>query len=121
MEQRRAALVGETYLRDAGGDPVYSGAINVDGRRYTVTPADFAPTAGDLRHLMHGLSLQTEREGAWNFAVAASDYDYDRDHVRSPTVALPEAAAGGAGRIADQERHGLECAGAARDAPPGRR
>src|SRR5688500_8935124 len=44
----------ETYLRDAAGNPVYAGAINVDGRRYTVTPADFAPTAGDLRHLMHG-------------------------------------------------------------------
>ena len=42
------------YLRDAAGNPVYSGAINVDGRRYAVTPADFAPTVGDLRHLMHG-------------------------------------------------------------------
>jgi iron complex outermembrane receptor protein len=91
-----------SYLRDAGGNPVYSGAINIDGRRYTVAPADFAPTAGDLRHLMQGLTLQTERARAWNFAVAVSEYDYDRDHLRSPTVALPEAAAGGAGRIADQ-------------------
>ncbi len=92
----------ETYLRDAAGNPVYSGTINVDGLRYTVTPADFAPTAGDLRHLMHGLSLKSEREGAWNFELAASVYDYDRDVVRSPTVALPAAAAGGSGRIADQ-------------------
>ena len=109
----------ETYLRDAAGNPVYSGAINVDGRRYTVTPADFAPTAGDLRHLMQGLTLQTEREGAWNFAVAASDYDYDRDDVRSPTVALPEAAAGGRRAHRGPGGHRLECAGAARDAPPG--
>jgi iron complex outermembrane receptor protein len=91
-----------SYLRDTAGNPVYSSAINVDGRRYNVTAADFAPTAGDLRHLMHGLTLQTERDGAWDFSVAASEYDYDRDQVRSPTVALPEAAAGGAGRIADQ-------------------
>ena len=95
-----------SYLRDAAGNHVYSGAINVDGRRYAVTPADFAPTFGELRHLMQGLTLQTERDGAWNFEVAASDYDYDRDDLRSPTVALPEAAAGGAGRIADQSGTG---------------
>jgi len=96
----------ETYLRDTAGEPVYSGAINVDGRRYTVTPADFAPTATDLRHLMHGLSFQTARDGAWNYELAASEYDYDRDLVRSPTVALPVAATGGAGRIADQDGTG---------------
>ena len=49
-----------------------------------MTPADFAPTVGDLRHLMHGLSLKTERDGAWNFELSASDYDYDRDFMRSP-------------------------------------
>jgi iron complex outermembrane receptor protein len=91
-----------TYLHDSSGNPVYSGAINVDGHRYTVTAADFAPTAGDLKHLMHGLSLKSERDGAWNFELAASAYDYDRDVVRSPTVALPDAAVGGAGRIANQ-------------------
>jgi iron complex outermembrane receptor protein len=96
----------ETYLRDPAGNPVYSGSINVDGLRYTITPTDFAPTAGDLRHLMHGLSLKTQREGAWNFGFAASAYDYDRDGTRSPTVALPDAASGGVGRIAEQDGTG---------------
>jgi iron complex outermembrane receptor protein len=96
----------DTYLRDPAGNPVYSGSINVDGRRYTVAPADFAPTAGDLRHRMQGLSLQTARDGVWNYELAASDYDYDRDLVRSPTAALPAAASGGAGRIAEQDGTG---------------
>ena len=81
---------------------MYAGTINVDGRRYTVTPADFAPTASHLRHVMQGLSLKSERDGAWNFELAASAYDYDRDVVRSPSIALPDAAAGGAGRIGSQ-------------------
>ena len=106
MWDNEAQRSSETYLRDAAGNPVYSGSINVDGRRYAVTPADFAPTAGDLRHLMHGLSLKSERDGAWNFELAASEYDYDRDVTRSPTVALPDAAAGGAGRIANQRGTG---------------
>jgi iron complex outermembrane receptor protein len=97
-----AQRTSETYLRDAAGNPVYSGTINVDGRRYTLTPADFAPTAGDLRHLMQGLSLKGEARGPWSFELAASRYDYDRDLTRSPTVALPAAATGGAGRIGDQ-------------------
>jgi iron complex outermembrane receptor protein len=96
----------ETYLRDPAGAPVYSGAINVDGRRYTVTPTDFAPTVGDLNHVIHGLSIKSDRDAAWNWEVAASLYDYDRDFVRSPTVALPAAAQGGAGRIADQHGTG---------------
>ena len=96
----------ETYLRDEASNPVYSGSINVDGRRYTVTPADFAPTAGDLRHLMHGLSLKSQRDGLWNLELAASKYDYDRDLTRSPSVALPDAAIRGAGRIANQHGTG---------------
>ncbi len=96
----------ETYLRDAAGSPVYSGSINVDGRRYTVTPADFAPTLSDLQHLMQGLSIKSTRSGAWNWEVAASDYDYDHDLVRSPLVALPAAGAGGVGRITDQSGTG---------------
>ncbi len=96
----------ETYLHDVAGSPVYSGAINVEGRRYTVTPADFAPTVSDLQHLMQGLSIKSSRDGAWNWEVAASDYDYDQDLVRSPLVALPDASTGGAGRIADQSGTG---------------
>jgi iron complex outermembrane receptor protein len=106
MWDNDAERSSETYLRDAAGNAVYSGAINVDGRRYTVTPADFAPTAGDLRHLMHGLSLKSERDGPWNIELAASAYDYDRDVTRSPSVALPGAAAGGAGRVANQHGTG---------------
>jgi iron complex outermembrane recepter protein len=104
--QNDARRSSETYLRDAAGNPVYSGSIDVDGLRYAVAPEDFAPTNGDLRHLMQGLSLKTERDGVWNFDFAASAYDYDRDVVRSPTVALPNAAAGGAGRIAAQDGTG---------------
>jgi iron complex outermembrane receptor protein len=96
----------ETYLRDAAGNPVFSGIVAVDGLRYTITPTDFAPSDGDLRHLMHGLSLKTQRDRVWNFDLAASAYHYDRDVLRSPTVALPAAADGGAGRIAAQDGTG---------------
>ena len=33
-----------TYLRDAAGNPVYSGSVNIEGRSFTLLPSDFAPT-----------------------------------------------------------------------------
>ncbi|HEX5049359.1 MAG TPA: TonB-dependent receptor, partial [Gammaproteobacteria bacterium] len=94
-----------TYLRDAAGAPVHNGSINVDGRRYTLTPADFAPSNGDLRHWMQGLSLKSGGS-QWTWEASASAYDYDRDLTRQPTVALPAADVGGAGRITDQQGTG---------------
>ncbi|HTE40370.1 MAG TPA: TonB-dependent receptor plug domain-containing protein, partial [Steroidobacteraceae bacterium] len=50
----------DSYLRDGAGNPVYVGApvgtdpsvINIEGRQYTLTPADFTPNRGDLRHVI---------------------------------------------------------------------
>jgi iron complex outermembrane receptor protein len=55
---------------------VYSGAINVDGRSYLVTPTDFAPSRGELTHLMQGLSIRSHGHEHWDWEVSASAYDY---------------------------------------------
>jgi iron complex outermembrane receptor protein len=97
-----AVRSSDSYLRDPAGNPVYSGAINVDGRSYAVTAADFAPSRGDLTHVMQGLSIKTHGHDHWNWEIAASAYDYSDDITRAPTVPLPAASTGGAGRITDQ-------------------
>jgi iron complex outermembrane recepter protein len=104
--RNEAERVSDTYLRDAAGNPVYSGNINVDGRMYSVASADFAPSRADLQHFIHGVSLKQGSGGIWDWEIAASLYDYDRDEIRSPVVALPAADSGGAGRIADQSGTG---------------
>lgn len=95
-----------SYLRDAGGQPVFSGTVNIGGRAYALAPADFNQSNEDLRHLMHGLTLKSNTRGVFDWELAASLYDYDRDILRAPTVALPAAASGGAGRIVDQHGTG---------------
>ncbi|HEU5134517.1 MAG TPA: TonB-dependent receptor [Steroidobacteraceae bacterium] len=97
-----AERTSESYLRGPDGTPVYSGNINFGGRSYAVTAADFAPGHGDLTHLMHGLSVKSHGRGKFDWEIAASAYDYADDITRSPTVALPAADLGGAGRITDQ-------------------
>ncbi|PKO83661.1 MAG: TonB-dependent receptor [Betaproteobacteria bacterium HGW-Betaproteobacteria-11] len=97
-----------SYLRDAAGNPVYSGNVNIDGKRYTLAAIDFNPSRADQEHWMHGLSLKTSGGGEWDWEAVASLYDYNRDISRTPTVALPGAQAGGAGRITNLKGTGWQ-------------
>ncbi|HZV66962.1 MAG TPA: TonB-dependent receptor, partial [Telluria sp.] len=91
-----------TYLSNAAGQPVYSGAIDIGGHGYTLAQTDFNLSNEQLEHTMHGLSVKSNTKGEFDWEVAASLYDYSKDLLRAPTVALPAAAASGAGRIVDQ-------------------
>ena len=90
-----------TYLRDASGNAVTSGTVNIDGRAYTLGATDFNVSNEDLTHFMHGLSVKSHTRGVFDWELAASRYDYHRDTLRAATVALPAALDGGAGRIVD--------------------
>jgi iron complex outermembrane receptor protein len=91
----------ETYLRDAAGNPVYSGPVTIDGKNYSIGSTAFAMTNEDLLHVMHGLSLKSHTQGVWDWELAASLYDYAKDEKRSSGSALPAASSGGPGTIAD--------------------
>jgi iron complex outermembrane receptor protein len=96
-----------SYLRDASGAPVYSGPINIGGLAYTGSSAlsggDFVKNHQDITHYIHGLTVKTNSKGTWDWEVAASLYDYDKDLLRANSAAnpLPNAANGGAGTITD--------------------
>jgi iron complex outermembrane recepter protein len=89
----------QTYVSETSGNPFYAGNININGRLYTVAPSEISLSRGDLQHLIHGLSVKSSTRGLWDWEVAASLYDYDKDVVRSPLVARPAADRGGAGRM----------------------
>jgi iron complex outermembrane receptor protein len=96
-----------SYLRNAAGQPVYSGAVNINGLAFSGAQAlnggDFPLTNESLSHAMHGLSVKSHTQGVWDWEVAASLYDYGKDEKRQNAASnpLPTAAAGGAGTIAD--------------------
>jgi iron complex outermembrane receptor protein len=91
----------QSYLRDAAGSTVYRGDINVGGVKYSLLPSDFAPSRGELEHIMHGFSLKQHSKGEFSWEVAASLYDYARDRVRTPTVAVPDLNTNGQGNVTD--------------------
>jgi iron complex outermembrane receptor protein len=90
-----------TYLRDAAGNAVYSGVVNINGQNYTLAAGDFSSTREKLEHYLHGFSVKSHTQGEWDWEVAASLYDYAKDQKRQSTTAFPGAATGGAGTLAD--------------------
>lgn len=107
--QNAAQGRSDSYLRNAAGTPVYSGNVNIGGRGYTLNPGttlDFASTNDDLVHMMHGLSVKSNTQGVWDWEVAASLYDLQKDQQRSATTPPPGALAGGPGVLQDQNGTG---------------
>jgi len=72
----------ETFLRDANGQPVWSGPVTIDGRQYTVPANFFAPSTRQSRNYLYGVSLGTHRDSGWNIEGDASYFDMDRNRDR---------------------------------------
>lgn len=101
----------ESWLRDAAGNPVYKGTlvskkefILIDGKQFAgPTGGDFALTREKLQHAMHGVSVKSHTGGEWDWEVAASLYDYQKDKKRQNAATNPQPGAltGGGGTLAD--------------------
>jgi iron complex outermembrane receptor protein len=90
-----------SYLRDGAGVPVYAGAVNLDGRAYTLSSAAFSTGVyrWDELQLAQGLSLVSHSGGVFDFALAAAAVDYLHSRQRMPGGALPAAFSGGPGSV----------------------
>ena len=98
----------DSYLRDASGQPVYSGTVNIAGRSYALADSTFSGGVYNLSEvqLAQGLSLASHTGGIFDFELLASDFDYLHSRQRIPTVVLPAAFSGGAGTDASLDSTG---------------
>lgn len=96
-----------SYLRDSAGNPIYNGPFNIGGIAYTgssaLTGSDFVKNHQDASHTIHGITIKTYTKTAFDWALTASVYNYNKDLLRAnaTTNSLPAAANGGAGSITD--------------------
>jgi iron complex outermembrane receptor protein len=95
-----------TYLRDTSGNPVYSGAVNIDGFRYNIPATSFSPRAGEETHWISGLSLKTTRSEGWNYEAVVTRYKMAENLTRTSNTAPPAALSGGTGTLNDWEGSG---------------
>ncbi|QWT19411.1 TonB-dependent receptor [Bacillus sp. NP157] len=73
----------DTFLRDAGGNPIWSGPVSIEGRQYTLPANFFAPSSRQSRNYLYGLSLGTHRASGWNVEGNVSYFDMDRNRDRT--------------------------------------
>lgn len=83
-----------SFLRDANGNPVYSGTVNIGGYQYTIPAAAFAPSLGMSENLLYGLSLRTRNKTGWNWEAIASYFDISRSEARTANSGAPGNGAG---------------------------
>ena len=91
-------LVPETYLRDAAGNPIWSGRIETAGRTFTIAAATFNVNERVQRDLVQGFTIAHEPASGLQFTLTGSLYDVLKDKSYAATTALPSANVGGAGR-----------------------
>lgn len=85
-QQDRSSATG-SYLRDAAGNVVSNGNVNIGGYRYVIPANAFAPGNGEDARWLYGLSLRTRNETGWNFSGVASLFDVSKDISRAASTA----------------------------------
>ncbi len=83
-----------TFLRDAAGNPVYGGNVDIGGYHYAVPAAAFAPSLGESENWLYGLTLRTHHATGWNGEALASYYDVSQDVARTAASGAPGSQAG---------------------------
>lgn len=99
----------DSYLRDAAGNTIYGTNsttaapyryVRISGQDYTVT----APSVShaDAEYHMHGLSVKSQSGGTWDWEVAASHFNQNKDVTRasSGNFGTTPSSAATAGTIA---------------------
>jgi iron complex outermembrane receptor protein len=117
--QNNAKSSVETYLRDAAGTPLFSGAsLNIGGYNFTggnaIGATAFSSSSGFYNlaqeHTAQSLSLKSNTQRQWDWEAIVSNTRFGLDTVRFPGYAafagnpasvnaLPTAANGGAGTL----------------------
>lgn len=75
-----------TYLRDTGGNRVYSGPVNIDGARYVIGNSTFAPRVTEEEHWMYAGTLRSKNADGWNYELTAALYDMKESVTRTASV-----------------------------------
>ncbi|MBR8122149.1 TonB-dependent receptor [Burkholderia multivorans] len=85
---------GDTFLRDATGQPVYGGNVSIGGQNLTIAPGAFAPQRGDQENWLYAFGLNGRLASGWRLSGIVSAYDVSRDVLRAASTAQ-----GGAGTL----------------------
>ncbi len=91
----------ESYLRDAQGNPVYSGKVDIDGVSYNLSSSTFTYQEQEKQNFLYGLTYTLNTSAGWKISGVASFYDNNKDITRTSDTAPQSSENGGTGKVAD--------------------
>ncbi len=87
----------DSYLRDAAGNTVYNGNVKIGGVNYKT--ASLSPGHAESEHWMHGLSVKSNTRGVWDWEIAASVFNQNKDISRTANYTANNGVDLGTGAI----------------------
>ncbi|MBU0973601.1 MAG: TonB-dependent receptor plug domain-containing protein, partial [Proteobacteria bacterium] len=94
----------ETYLRDAAGNPAYSGTVDIDGNSYSLGSSTFCYREAEYRDLLNGLSYTMDSPDGLKLNASVSAYNTLKNLSRQSTDAAANSKNGGAGKVTDSDK-----------------
>lgn len=94
----------ETYLRDADGNPVYSGTVDINGSSYTISDATFYYSQSEYQDLLNGLTYNLDSPDGLNLDASVSAYKTLKSIYRNSVEAAPDSRNGGEGSVTDSDK-----------------
>jgi iron complex outermembrane recepter protein len=70
------------YIRDANGNKLWIGTLNLNGKDFTVSESDFNVSKQDKQDLLFGLGASGTFADGWNYDAVLSAYDIMQDDAR---------------------------------------
>jgi len=95
-----------TYLRDAAGNPVWSGVVNDGENSFTIPSNNFTISRNDDLHRQLGMTWKTRYATGWNASAIVSHYEMLRDVSRQSSQAQLQAWNGGPGTVTRRDGTG---------------
>jgi iron complex outermembrane receptor protein len=106
LGRRHWEVRSQTWLRDTGGSPVWSGAVQDADHAFSLPASAFAPSTRAESHRQLGATWKTTHATGWNASLVATQYRIVEDASRQASLAQPDADLGGAGTVARRDGTG---------------
>jgi len=90
-----------SYIRDAGGNPVYAGTVDIDGLSFGLSNSTFTYSKSERQDLLNALTYSLDSSGGLKVTAAFSAYNTLDNITRKSSTAAPDSKSGGAGSVSD--------------------
>jgi len=88
LDRHRSQENVNNYIRDANGNKLWTGTLNLGGKDFAISENDFDVTKAEKLDLLVGLGAEGTLNNGWNYDVALSTYfvleDISRDSDQNP-------------------------------------